>query len=130
MIRPEDLPQVIPSDLPPRVSGPLWGDQDRTYRVESPGLSPRTYTVPRETPCPETLRRVAAWLAWEAGMAWVCSDEFPISTWRDDHATRLSRIALRAIDAAQPGRYLWRREWAWTYYAEMNAPKVAQEGTR
>ena len=94
----------------------------RTCRVESPGLPPRIYTVPRETPCPETLRRIAAWLAWEAGMAWARSDEFPVWTWRDEHAKRLAHIALRAIDAAQPGQYLWRREWAWWFYAEREAP--------
>ncbi len=133
MIRPEDLPHVIPSDVPPPTSGPWWGEQDRTYRVESPGLPPRVYTVPRETPCPETLRRVAGWLAWEAGMACVRSratyDRGTLNTWQEEHATRLARMALRAIDAAQPGRYLWRREWAWSYYADMHAPKVAQEGT-
>lgn len=75
------------------------------------------------------LRRMAAWLAWEAGRAWVRYDQDSGSCWRGEHAQGLSRLALRAIDAAQPGRYLWRREWAWSYYTEMHAPKVAQEGT-
>jgi hypothetical protein len=71
-----------------------------------------------------TLRRMAAWLAFEAGLAWErVNPGMPIE-WQGQEPEHLSRIALRAIDAAQPGQHLWRRAWAWWFYAGIKAPSL------